>query len=943
MSDLLDITIHSTRRLVARARIRLFWETYAPTFAPATVAIGAFSIGAGLGVWQWIGDPVRLIALAVTLYFVVRSILRALKLRIPSYSDARRRVETDSGQAHRPLDVLDDRPALSADVWPAHQKAALRQAEGLKAATRRPTVSKIDTYYLRFAIPALLLGVGVYMAGFTFERLRTAVTPTWQSSIRSSQITYEAWIDPPAYTGRPPIYFKDGADIAVPAGSEFVARLSGVKNAPRPRLVQGWRSKFLTPKRIGAKSFEIRETIDDTSDIQFRVGLSRRGFALNVGPDSPPSVEVLDEIKVDKRDRLTLAYGLIDDFGVETLELEMSLMRDDTDLDTAFDDISVRADIPLPGSRQTKVERAKAALDLSKTRYAGQKVIGRLVATDGSGQTGVSDPVWFTVPDKIFVEPLAKAVAEQRTLVMAGLDDAYAPLPTPEWIPSDGDRTENLAPWNEYQPRQHWNRSPADIQRATLLIEAITDEPAGLFKDPAVFMGLRHARSQMRHAESLDDLRGLPENLWKIALRAEFGILGTTLEEMREAEAALREGIARRASKREVDTLFERYNLAVDAYTEELRRKAQEEGTDDEGGGGGGSPPMGSMDEIQALMKAIEEANAAGDTEGARIALEQLSELLENMKIQLSKGGGGGGGGDPSGGDMSEEEQKQLEDLADLTGKQRDLQDETDRAEREDDEAEGELDPQELAKRQSQLRDLLENFGDTLPAQGDTAGDQSGETGENQSGEGQTSGDTGEGQTPGYTGQGDAPGDSGEGQGQSQGQSQEQGQSGGEAGDGEGQGREPGGTETAPSAGSDQDSTLGTGQSGGGSADTQTGLAEGLGAAQDAMRRSEEALAKGNLAEAGKAQDEAIQALRGAGEALAKAVSQNGDGEEGDSNDPLGRSDDGFDNGTSSADIDQRDNATRSRELLEELRRRAAEQQRETEEREYLERLLKRF
>jgi len=110
------------------------------------------------------------------------------------------------------------------------------------------------------------------MAGFSFERLRKAVSPTWQSPIRASQISYEAWIDPPSYTGRPPIYFKDGADIAVPAGSEFVARISGAKSAPRPRLVKGWRSRFLTPKRLGAKSFEIREIIDDTAQIEFRVG-----------------------------------------------------------------------------------------------------------------------------------------------------------------------------------------------------------------------------------------------------------------------------------------------------------------------------------------------------------------------------------------------------------------------------------------------------------------------------------------------------------------------------------------------------------------------------------------------------------------------------------------------------------------------------------------------
>ena len=890
MSENLDTIIHSTQRLVARARLRLFWETYAPTLSPGFLAIGLFSLGAWLGLWQWIGDPVRIIALAITLFFLARSVLRALPLRRPTQSDARRRVEIDSGQAHRPLDVLDDRPALSADVWPAHQKQALSQARMLRRATPQPALSLIDPYYLRFILPALLLATAIFMAGFSFERLRTALSPSWQSPIRASQVSYEAWIDPPAYTGRPPIYFKEGANVAVPAGSEFVARISGVKSAPRPRLSQGWRSRFLSPKRLGAKSFEIREVINDTSQIEFRVGLSRKNFVLNVSDDLPPEIEIVEPPKADKRDRLTLVYGLKDDFGVEKLQLEMTLLADDTTPKTAFEGVTVLANIPLPSSSQTSIESAKAALDLSKTRYAGRKVIGRLIATDGANQTGLSDPVWFTVPDKIFVEPLAKAVAEQRTLVMAGLDESYAPAP--DWKPSDGY-------WNEYQPRLHWDRAPAPIQRATLLIEAVTDEPGNLFKDPAVYMGLRHARSQMRHAESAAELKSLPEDLWRIALRAEFGVLGSALEEMREAEAALREGIARRASKREVDTLFERYNLAVDAYTEELRRKAQEEGNVSEGGGEGGGPPMGSLDEIQELLKAIEDANAAGDTEGARKALARLAEVLENMQIQLSQGGGGGGGGEPSGGDMSEEEKKQLEDLADLTGKQRDLQDETDQAER-NDQSEQELDPQELARRQAELRDLLENLGDTLPAQGEGEGETGdGETGD---GEGQSEGPDGA-----QSGEGDetAPG------------------AGEESGTEPGQGTEPGDRGT------------------GGSGDLQEQFAEGLGAAENAMRRSEDALQQGNLAGAGQAQQDAIRALREAGEALAEAVSeQQGDQEGGD---PLGRSDEGFESGNDTADIDDRDNATRSRELLEELRRRAAEQQREAEEREYLERLLKRF
>lgn len=921
MASTLETVLKHSARLVARARLRLIWERYAPTLASGFLAVGVFLLGAWLGLWQWIGDPIRLIALLITLFFLSRSLYRAQSIPFPTKSDARRRVETDSGQSHRPLDVLDDRPALSADVWPSHQKAALQKAEHLKKAQSRPTLGPIDPAYLRVILPVLLIVVAISMAGFSFERLRKAVTPTWQPPIRSSAISYEAWIDPPAYTGRPPLYFKDTTEISVPAGSEFVARISGTKNAARPRLQQGWRSRFLNPKRLGAKSFEVREIITDSAKIEFRVGLSQQIYTLNITDDTAPDVDIVEPPEADKRDRLVLAYSLKDDFGVEKLELEMALLTEEIAEDTAFDGQTVSANIALPGSAQKDVERASAALDLSKNRWAGEKVIGRLIATDGAGNVGVSEPAYFTIPDKIFVEPLAKAIAEQRGIVMAGLDKSYAPLPNPEWTAAHG-------VMNEYRPHLTFDRAPAEIKRATLLIEAVTDFPSGFYEDPAVYMGLRYIRSSLRHADEIDMLQGIPEDLWNIAIRAEFGVLGTALEEMREAEEALREGIARRAAKREIDTLFDRYNLAVEAYTEELRRKALEEGNADEGGGGGGGGAMGNVDEIEELLKAIEEANAAGDTEGARIALTQLAELLENMQIQLSQGGGGEGGGEPSGGDMSEEMKENLEDLADLTGKQRDLQDETEQAERNqenegddgnNDDRQEELSPEELVERQAELRDLLDKLEGAIPSQGESG----------QSGQGEESGE-------------------GSNEGQSGGEGAGQGQTEGNAG------LEPGGSETSPSedgqqSGPNQGGTQGA--SGRSTQELQEQLANGLGAAGDAMRLSEEALANGDLSGAGESQSEAIRALRQAGEALAEAAlqqsGQDGQGQgaqEGeDGNDPLGRSDDGFNDGTQDADIDDRDNATRSRELLEELRRRAAEQQREEEERKYLERLLKRF
>ena len=102
-------------------------------------------------------------------------------------------------------------------------------------------------------------------------------------------------------------------------------------------------------------------------------------------------------------------------------------------------------------------------------------------------------------------------------------------------------------------------------------------------------MGLNFIRSEIRYADAAEDIAHIPDELWKVALRAEFGTLGSALEEMREAERALREAISRRAPQREIDLLFDRYNGAVETYLEELRRKALENPPEEQGGGEGGT------------------------------------------------------------------------------------------------------------------------------------------------------------------------------------------------------------------------------------------------------------------------------------------------------------------------------------------------------------------
>lgn len=858
--------------LIRRAQLYLHWETYSPVFARAALILGLFLIGSFSGLWQWIGDPWRLILLLAAIFYLVLAFRKASKQRRPNRSAAMRRVEDDNSAAHRPLDTLFDKPAISEAGWAEHYRKAEDKVDALSYPRRRPSLSLVDKYYLRFLVPVGLVLSLMIGTGDSFERLRHALKPSWIHGAMGDNVTFEAWVDPPEYTGRPPVYFKNTDRLEVPEGSELVARIIGTKSPTRLKLSSRRGSRHLSLTRIGPESFEVRTIVNKPSEAIWRIGQTRKSWEIVTLPDRKPEINFVREPDADKRDRLTFAYSVNDDYGIETLTLRMTLLQDNTDAAELTRDINV----PLNGLIRKTDEKA-AAINLTKHEWAGKKVSAILIGKDGLEQEGQSEIVYFTVPDKIFIEPLAKAVIEQRGLIIEG-QKSYAGYPR-----MTRKEVSNMPWFDTWEPDFRMDRAPEPIQKAAVLIDAITDVPESMYADPVVYLGLRNVAARLRYARAHTEFDSMPEELWNIAIRAEFGTLGTALQEMQEAEAALRDGIARRAPQREIDTLFDRYNEAVDRYREELLQEAivAENGS---GGNDSGPPPM-NLDQIQELLDAIEEANRLGDSEGARRALAQLAELLENMEIQLSSGGGGSGA--PMEGEMSEETQEALEDLADLLGDQRELRDQTREAENsERNEQNGEEEGQEQS--------------------GNQAGDQAGEEGGEERGTQPRSGDE---------------------LAETQRQLSELLENS---------------ERFLPEEGEDEAQAGGEeGEEGGGMS-----AEEALDEARRAMGLAEDALERGDFSAAESEQGEAIQALREVGRNLAEQArrEQGRDGEEAENGeDPLGRDGDGTEMDDQNAELDGQDPAARTRELQDEIRRRAGEQEREKDERDYLERLLKRF
>lgn len=835
------------RRLAAqifRARAALLWERAAPVLAPVLAALSVYLILALFGVFERFGDPWRLLSLLALLLAGGWGAGRALAgWRAPSQRDAERRVEDDSGLDGRPFEAMRDAPASgSGDWWAAHRA---RMAARLSTAqTRRPRAAwaAIDPLGLRvFAV--IVIACGAFLAGdLAAPRLGDAFAPRLIAGGPAAGISVEMWIEPPAYTGRAVIYLRDRRQARAPAGSVLAVRLAGTGRAPS---VHGAEAEIET---LSGDVRLLRIMPDGDGEILIRAGGWRERVSLELIPDQPPQVRLAAEPSGDAQGRLVLELYAEDDYGVEALVFAFAAEEGGT-----MEEITIP-----PGSVNASGEEGlkTARLDLSRHRLAGERVHARVIAVDAIGQRGSSGEIALTLPQRVFLDPLARAVASERRRFLSDEAD-YAPMP-------DAASVLTLAgAFLDDEPDRRIERAPPGVQRLALALDAVSDAPHGYFDDPVVWMGLRTALRQVRRAREREALGHLDEDLWQIALRAELGSLADAEDALRAAEQALMDALARGADPIELSALFDAFERAVQVYMQALAREAAEAGRFAEGGAAGGMSGMDS-DGLQALMDAIREAAELGDETGSRRALAQLTEMLRNMQLTLAQGGRGEGQDSP----MARALREALEELSEAIGEQRALTEDTFNRDR-------------------------------------------------QSGGG----------APRPPGTEAMPGD------------EETGEGAGIERDEDGQGGGAGFDDLAERQRALEDRL-----------DAAEGALEGvpsgdearnaLEAARRAMEDAARALSEGDGPGALSRQDEALRALREASREAAEALEREAAGDA-EGSDPLGRGAAGGQNGETS--VPSEAERQRAREILEELRRRAAERGRPQEELDYIDRLLERF
>ena len=893
-------TDRAFERKIWRARLADVFEQAWLRLWLLLAVVAVFLIVSYAGVWPRLPTVLHVALLGAFGVAMLAALASLARITWPSRDDAIRRIERASGVPHRPATSYEDSvSAPSADpttaaIWQAHKARMAALLAKLRPGKPQPRTDRFDPFALRAALVLAVVGLTSLLGGRAMERVHQAFE--FGSEVAVSQARLDAWLAPPAYTGRPPVMLADGAgggkpaqsdtadagpgSFEVPIRSHLIVRVGGMGGTPLSLAFEpdadgaadaptGEVERIeAEPGENAAELQEIRHEMMRSGTVRALAGnteLARWHIALT--PDNPPQISLSRPPELTPRGSLKLTYHVEDDYGVASAEAKLKRLPDPKpDPAKAW----ARPELP-KGPRQPLMRPPKLELRLPKANassggqhtyfemashpWAGRKVIMTLEATDVAGQVGRSPGFEMILPERQFTQPLARAVVEQRKKLM---DDS------------------------RHRPS------------VLVALDALTMEPEGFIDDARIYLGLRTAYHRLRNSRSRATLKSVVDQLWQIALRIEDGTLSDAERRLKDAQDKLAKALEGDASDEEIRQAMQELREALQDFMQQLAQ--QNEGQPQMDGQNPDQQTLGQQD-LERMLRDLEDMAQSGSREQAQQLLSEMQDLMERLQA---------GQMDQAQAQRNREMMQMMDELGNMVGDQQSLMD-------------------------------------------DTFGERRGDEGQQDNGRGQPppgmKGFGNEGRP--QQGQGAPPGMSDQAQ---QGRGQRGPQEGGQQQRGQGQSR----------AGQGQ-------QQGAGSlADRQRQLRErlnqlqqqmrekGVGSnqqlddAENAMGAAEDALERGDLAEATEQQGRALDQMRQGAQQMAQEMMQNMPqryGQGGDTpRDPLGRPQrtQGPDLGTSVKVPDQID-VQRAREILEELRRRLGEATRAPVELDYLERLLKRF
>ncbi|MBE0702230.1 MAG: DUF4175 family protein, partial [Afipia sp.] len=220
-----DVLLKAIARAVQHARLAIAWERLWPSLARVLTVVGLFLAAAWAGVWMVAPFVLRVAGVAIFAIAGLASLVPLVRFRWPAREEALRRLDLDSGIAHRPATAL-------TDTLKSEDPVALALWNAQRARMRSPNLPRHDPLALRAA--AILLLIATFIAAGDERTARFMQAFDWNGMFSGTPARIDAWVDPPPYTNRPPVVISGPQKaasaeepISVPAGSTLIVRASG--------------------------------------------------------------------------------------------------------------------------------------------------------------------------------------------------------------------------------------------------------------------------------------------------------------------------------------------------------------------------------------------------------------------------------------------------------------------------------------------------------------------------------------------------------------------------------------------------------------------------------------------------------------------------------------------------------------------------------------------
>jgi uncharacterized protein (TIGR02302 family) len=676
----------------------LLWESLWHRVQKPLLVVGVTVGVVASGALDWFPKWVGLVSLGLLVVAFLYSLIDLLGLKFAGRLVAMRRMEQHSTIGHRSLSSHDDnlvaegRDENTQALWEEHKRRQLQALENVKLSPPKSAWRLFDPLALR--VPVALAAFAALMLGSGDLISNARNTMNFAPPVIATPPSLDAWLKPPAYTGKQPILLTSAAmrdklstspDILIPENSSLSIRAVG---SAKPRLA------FYSPGTTPSAETEIKSITSQISNTEkgftAEVKLDRpvtvklfddttelASWPITLIPDEAPKIAFVDDPKAGENGALNVHWKASDDYGVKAISAEISL-ADEQENGTGFDSNGVflyEAPIFKVGMQKpnAKAEDTTSKQDLSSHPWAGLYVTMALNATDAAGHTATAESKRFKLPERGFFRFLAKALIEQRKKLI--LDPDTAP----------------------------------DV--ATML-DAFSAYPYSIDDKSKLILQLAAIRAGLAHATEQDDVKTAVTNIWPLAVAIEDGELSDIRAQLRDLKQQLEQALKEGAPPERIAELMDKMRKGMDKLMDQMRKDAEKRLADGSLKKDPNSKSI-SREDLQKMLDDIEKLNKSGSKDAAQEMLSQLDQLLQNLQPGVS---------DQAGKDGDSELQQKMDELSDMMRRQQKLMDQTQKLPRPGEGEEAPNKPDDgsgaLADKQGDLSDMLDRLNKQLGPDG---------------------------------------------------------------------------------------------------------------------------------------------------------------------------------------------------------------------------------